>query len=136
MDFSDDVFTWDGPTDDVESDRVPQPVPEHKRRLHAMPLSLPTWMPLSVQGSHVKGDPDTGALEIMVSAQLGAVVRRWPTALPEPPCATSGLFTVVARREDGPWTVEVRLPEGSDPADAAAVVESIRDLPPLSNESA
>ncbi len=135
-DFSDEVFTWDGPTEDVECDRIPRPVPEHKRRLHVMPLSLPGWMPLSVQGSHIKGDPDTGALEIMASAQIGAVVRRWPTALPEPPCATSRHFTVVARREDGPWTVEVRLPEGSDSSDAAAVVESIHDLPPLPNGSA
>lgn len=133
-DFPEALFTWDGEVEEARSviRNARDDAEDRKRRcIEEMEISLPTWLPMQVRGRQMDGDPATGALDVRLMggvAMIDGYVRRWPTAIPEPPF-TGNPSPVTARTQKGPWTIEVRLSYGRDPADALRIAESVVDLP-------
>ncbi len=138
--FPNAVFSWSGPVEEAETRYADaRYAHEVERRLRAetMEMTLPTWLPVTVRGHVIDGDPATGALDARFTGiARDAVLRRWPTAIPEPVFGMDEQFPVTARSQCGPWTVEARLGAGADSIDAAGIVESVGALPDITLSSA
>ncbi len=132
--FPETLFEWNGEVEEARTiiRNTRDDVEDRKRRgIEEMEMSLPTWLPVRARGQQIDGDPATGALDVRLmggAAMIDGYVRRWPTVIPEPPF-TGNPSPVTARTQKGPWTIEVRLSYGRDPADARRIAESVVDLP-------
>lgn len=138
--FEPTLFGWTGPSRPAEDEiaKFQREHEERQRALFGIPQAIPTWLPMQTDFSPLSGNPRTGELSLSVSGHSPQfVLRRWVTAIGEPPLEWPNDATPERyRQSSGDWTYEIRSYQEMDTGDCARIVESIVPVDPPDRDAA
>lgn len=132
--FDSELFSWHGDCTEHEDETARQ-IAEHEEKqrfLADLPRPEPTWFPTTLNTQVIDGDPETGAMAMMIHA-MGpqTVFRQWLAGTEDPLTDYRSHRQGVVSMSDDTWVRELRFtPDQIDHDQARRVLESIPAVAP------